>query len=180
MTSNHRINLRTLLQADWQHLQLLGGTQRSLKPWHYMHPRFCHILLIRLVLTSRKSGWKLLSKMISIVLYFGYRIELNTHVDIGPGLVLPHPMGIVIGASRIGARAVIFQNVTLGAKSLDVGYDPTRRPQLGDDVTVGSGAVVVGGVRIGNASTVAANSLVTRDVAESMLSIGVPAQSKPL
>lgn len=172
--------LRGNLSGDWHHLQELNGVSRELRPWHAIHPRFAHIVLIRLSLHSKRKGLSVLAKFFSLLLYFFFRIELNTNVSIGPGLVLPHPMGIVIGAHRIGARAVIYQNVTLGAKTPDISYDPSKRPHLGDGVTAGSGAVIVGGVTIGNGSVVAANSLVTRDVAENSLAIGVPAEVSEL
>lgn len=178
--SENNLSLRTMLREDWRHLQELGGSDRPLRFWKLASPRFAHIVLIRLSLSAKRRGWTILSKLFSFLLYFGFRVELNTNAEIGPGLVLPHPMGIVIGAHHIGARALIYQNVTLGAKSPDITYNPSLRPHLGDNVTVGSGAVIVGGVRIGNGSAVAANSLVTRDIDEDMIAIGVPAQSKPI
>lgn len=174
------VSFRGNLRADWQHLQNLQDTMNPLRFWHLLHPRFAHIVLLRASLSAKGRGLSVLSKLLSLILFFAYRIELNTNAEIGPGLVLPHPTGIVIGAHRIGARVVIFQNVTLGAKSLNFKYDPALRPHLGDDVSVGSGAVIVGGVSIGKCSIVAANSLVTRDVDENMLSIGVPARCKPI
>ena len=173
-------SVRSLLREDWRHLQELGGSDRPLRFWKLVSPRFAHIVLIRLSLSAKRKGWTVLAKLFSFLLYFGFRVELNTNAEIGPGLVLPHPMGIVIGAHHIGARVLIYQNVTLGAKSPDIAYDPSLRPHLCDNVTIGSGAVIVGGVRIGNGSAVAANSLVTRDVEGDMIAIGVPAQSKPI
>lgn len=175
-----RLTTRQYLVADWQHLQELHGVERRLRFWHLASPRFAHIVLVRLCLAARRNGWNGFSKLFSLLLYFGFRVELNSNAEIGPGLVLPHPMGIVIGAHRIGSRALIYQNVTLGAKTPDIAYNAELRPQIDDDVTIGSGAVVVGGIRIGRKCIIAANSLVTRDIENEMMAIGVPAKSKPI
>lgn len=164
------------LTGDWAHLQRLNGTAKPLRPWNFFHPRFLHIVLIRLSLATSRCGFPMLPKVFSIVLYILYRVELNTRARIKAGLVLPHPMGIVIGADQIGYDVLIFQNVTLGAKTPDVAYNPDMRPTIGDRVMIGAGAVVVGGVQIGNDSVVGANSLLTKSIPENSQAIGVPAQ----
>ena len=105
-------------------------------------------------------------------LVFG--IEFTARCEVGPGLMLPHTFGTVIGARKIGANATIFQGVTLGAKFADLAYDPATRPVVGNDVILGAGAKVLGGVQLGDNVTVAANSLVTENVPSNCFVIGVP------
>src|SRR3546814_7890766 len=91
----------------------------------------------------------------------------------GRGLVLPHPGGLVLGSASIGDNVTIFQNVTLGARHFDGGYNLSRRPVLHARVTVGAGAVILGPVTIGEGATVAANSLVLADVPPGYTAMGV-------
>jgi serine O-acetyltransferase len=88
---------------------------------------------------------------------------------------LPHTSGTVIGAASIGTNATIFQGVTLGAKFADMSYTQTTRPVLENDVVIGAGAKVLGGVNIGDGARVAANSLVLVSVPAGATAMGVPA-----
>src|SRR3546814_14708052 len=89
------------------------------------------------------------------------------------------PGGLVLGSASIGDNVTIFQNVTLGARHFDGGYNLSRRPVLHARVTVGAGAVILGPVTIGEGATVAANSLVLADVPPGYTAMGVPAATSP-
>jgi serine O-acetyltransferase len=82
----------------------------------------------------------------------------------------------VIGATRIGRDALIYNGVTIGAKTMDVGYDVMRRPIIGDGVTIGAGAKVLGGIVVGDRVTIGANAVVTRSVPPQAIVAGVPAR----
>ena len=120
----------------------------------------------------RNSAQKLLS-LINFVL-FG--IEVPARLSIGPGLVIPHTQGIVIGAGYIGSNVTIYQQVTLGAKLADFRYDVAQRPHVCDGVVLTAGAKVIGPVRIGERATVGANAVVLSDVPAGALAVGVPAR----
>lgn len=90
-----------------------------------------------------------------------YGIELNRHMKVGRRLRLGHQGGMVIGASRIGDDCVIRQNVTVGAVRAP---DAERWPILMDRVEIGPGAVVMGGVVIGDDVRIGPNAVVTMDV----------------
>lgn len=166
----------TLVKADLLRL----GQASGLRLWgKLIHPRFVPVLLIRL---SQLCHGTLLLRPLSMVfsltnvILFG--LEVTPRCKIGPGLFIPHTSGTVIGAAELGSNVTIFQGVTLGAKFADLGFNPETRPKLGDGVVIGAGAKVLGGVRIGQKSVVAANSLVTESVPDGALAIGVPAVIK--
>jgi serine O-acetyltransferase len=89
--------------------------------------------------------------------------------EVGPGLVIQHGFASIIVARRIGANCWVNQQVTIGS-----GPKPGF-PTLGDDVRIAPGAKVLGGVTIGDRSTVGANAVVTKDVPPDVTVVGVPA-----
>jgi serine O-acetyltransferase len=92
-----------------------------------------------------------------------YGADLDYRATIGPGLVLRHPVGIVVGRDVvIGSRVRLFQNVTLGNRMSGSESRPDGMPTLEDDVHVYAGAVVLGPITIGARSVIGANAVVTR------------------
>jgi serine O-acetyltransferase len=116
--------------------------------------------------------------MLSLINLVFFGLEVTPRCSIGPGLILPHTHGTVIGAKCIGCNSTIFQGVTLGAKYADLEFDPSTRPIVGDNVTLGAGAKILGGITIGHGAIVAANSLVVSSVPDNAFMIGVPAEQK--
>jgi serine O-acetyltransferase len=140
-------------------------------------PRFVPVLFCRLAHASQCIGIGPAAKFFSLLNFFFFGIEIATRCPIGRGLFFPHTQGTVIGAWSIGENAIIFQGVTLGAKELDFSYLQSSRPTLGDDVTIGSGAKVLGGITLGSGARVGANAVVLADVLPSSLAVGIPAKS---
>jgi serine O-acetyltransferase len=105
-------------------------------------------------------------------------IHIDAHAHIGPGLKFPHGGHIVIGPVRVGRNCDIFQGVTLGESDSTLDDRPSRPdvPTLGDRVWVGPGAVIAGGVTVGDDAVVGANSLLVRDVPPRGVVLGVPAR----
>ncbi len=103
----------------------------------------------------------------------GAEIEFNA--VIGPGLFIAHPGGIVVGrGTRLGARATLFQNVTFGARSWNP--DAIRAfPTAGDNCFFCAGAIVLGGIRVGDDCVVAAGAVLDCDLPDGALARGVPA-----
>jgi len=94
---------------------------------------------------------------------------------IGPGLVLWHPTGVVIGPRVVvGRDARVQQGITLGAARSRTGKDGD--PVLGDGVYVGAGARVLGPVRVGDRARIGANAVVLVDVPDDASAVGVPAR----
>lgn len=98
--------------------------------------------------------------------------ELQPTAKIGPGLVLKHTTGLVVGGGVVaGERLTLHQNVTLGDR---VPYG--GQPRLGDDVVIGAGACVLGPISLGHRVVVAANSVVLADVPDDCVVAGAPAR----
>lgn len=100
--------------------------------------------------------------------------------DVGPGarlaggIIIRHPVGIVISSSaRISSGCELMQGVTIGERRSD---DLVAAPFLGEDVFVGAGAVIVGGISIGAQARIGALAFVGKDVPARALAVGVPAR----
>jgi serine O-acetyltransferase len=155
--------------------QPLGGAP-VVQYWKIAHPRFIPVLILRLAQQCQST---IILRPIAGLLTWAnlvlFGIEVTPRCRIGGGLFLPHTSGTVIGAASIGTNATIFQGVTLGAKFADMSYTQTTRPVLENDVVIGAGAKVLGGVNIGAGARVAANSLVLVSVPAGATAMGVPA-----
>lgn len=141
-----------------------------------LSPRFIPVLLCRLAhgLFLLKLGP--FAKLVSLLNFFLFGIEIAVRCPIGKGLFLPHTQGTVIGAWSVGENVTIFQGVTLGAKEVDFSYQESSRPTVEDGVTIGSGAKVLGGLTLGLGCRVGANAVVLNDIAPGSLAVGIPAK----
>lgn len=143
---------------------------------HSANPRFVPVVLLRASIATHRIGFGLAARALSLLNFVLFGLEVSLQCEIGPGLVLPHTLGTVIGARRIGKNALIYHQVTLGAKTMDIEYDPATRPTVGDNVTIGSGAKVLGGLIIADDVIVGANAVVLQSVPAGALVGGVPAR----
>ena len=101
-------------------------------------------------------------------------IEIHPGAKIGKGLVIDHGTGVVIGeTAEIGDNCTLYQGVTLGGTGKDTGK---RHPTLGNNVLVGAGARVLGPMKIGDNSKIAANAVVLEEVPPNCTAVGVPAR----
>ncbi|MBU3563627.1 serine acetyltransferase [Polynucleobacter sp. Tro8-14-1] len=139
-------------------------------------PRFMPVFMCRLAHLFYIYHLGLLAKIISLINFFFFGIEIAVRCPIGPGLFFPHTQGTVIGAWEIGSNATIYQGVTLGAKELDFSYNESSRPSIGDGVTIGSGAKIMGNITVSNNARIGANAVVLIDIPSNALAAGVPAQ----
>lgn len=121
---------------------------------------------------------KTIARWLSTVNRFLTGIEIHPGAKIGRRFFIDHGMGVVIGeTAEIGNDCTLYHGVTLGGTSLEKGK---RHPTLGDNVVVGAGAKVLGPIKIGNNSSVGANSVVIKEVPENSTAVGIPARvSKP-
>lgn len=173
------MHLRETLRADDARFRELAGQASHGTILHaFLHPRVAPVTWLRIAAKLHALGFGPLATLVSLLVKLIFKVEVPARAEIGPGFVLPHPMGVIIGSARIGRNVTIFQNVTLGARCFDGTYDLTTRPVIEDDVIVGAGAVVLGPVTVGANATVAANSLVITDVPPGATVLGVPAQAR--
>jgi serine O-acetyltransferase len=101
-------------------------------------------------------------------------IEIHPGAEIGKRFVIDHGVGVVIGETAIiGDDVLIYHGVTLGGKTLD----PVKRhPTVGDRVIIGAGAKLIGAISIGNDCAVGANAVVTKDMPNGTVAVGVNAR----
>lgn len=182
MASDGEFNLWPYLAADLRRARvLLNGAEDSAsgpRLWlGLLSPRFVPVLLCRLAHFFYRLRCGYVAKVLSLLNFFLFGIEIAVRCPIGKGLFLPHTQGTVIGAWSIGENATIFQGVTLGAKELDFSYKEASRPKVGDGVTIGAGAKIIGALILGSYSRVGANAVVLGDVAPGSLVVGIPAKA---
>ena len=124
----------------------------------------------------------LIARIISQFSRFLTGIEIHPKAKIGENLFIDHGMGVVIGeTSEIGNNVTIYHMVTLGGISPSINSDEQRNskrhPTLMDNVVVGSGAQVLGPVIVGKNAKIGANAVVTKDVPENAVMVGIPAKN---
>ena len=124
----------------------------------------------------------LAARFISQLSRFLTGIEIHPGAKIGKNLFIDHGMGVVIGeTSEIGKNVTIYHMVTLGGISPSIDSNNQRQikrhPTLMDNVVVGSGAQILGPVIIGKNAKVGANAVVTKDVPDNAVMIGIPAKN---
>jgi len=118
------------------------------------------------------AGLRLVPRIISQLARWLTGVEIHPGARIGQGFFIDHGMGVVIGeTTEIGHHVTLFQGVTLGGTGKDRGK---RHPTLGNHVVVGSGAKILGNIRIGDFVKIGANSVVLRSVPSNSTVIGIP------
>ena len=128
------------------------------------------------------AKFDLIARIISQFSRFMTGIEIHPKARIGKNLFIDHGMGVVIGeTSDIGDNVTIYHMVTLGGISPSINSNDQREvkrhPTLQDNVVVGSGAQVLGPITIGKNAKIGANAVVTKNVPENGIMIGIPAKN---
>ena len=160
--------LRRYLAADLRRARVLQGQSPTVGGLRLalglLSPRFMPVFLCRLAYWFYRKRLGPLGKIVSLMNFTLFGIEIAVRCHIGKGLFFPHTQGTVIGAHSIGENATIYHNVTLGARDLDLAYSDDKRPVVEEDVLIAAGAKSVGGVRIGAGARIGANALVLKSV----------------
>ena len=128
------------------------------------------------------AKFHLVARIISQLSRFLTGIEIHPGAKIGRNLFIDHGMGVVIGeTSEIGNNVTIYHMATLGGIAPSINSNNQRQvkrhPTLSDCVVVGSGAQILGPVIIGANAKVGANAVVTKDVPENAVMVGIPAKN---
>ena len=136
------------------------------------YPGFHATLLHRLAHKMYRSGVPLIPRVISQFSRFLTGIEIHPGASIGRRFFIDHGSGVVIGeTTEIGDDCLLYQGVTLGGTGKDTGK---RHPTIGDGVVIGTGAKILGNIRIGDHAKVGAGSVVVRPVPDHSTVVGVP------
>jgi cysteinyl-tRNA synthetase len=136
------------------------------------YPGFHAVFIHRINHRLYKTGIPVIPRLISHLARLLTGIEIHPAARIGPGLVIDHGMGVVIGeTAEVGENCLLYQGVTLGGTGKEKGK---RHPTLGNNVIVGSGAKVLGAITIGNNVIIGANSVILKPVPDNSICVGVP------
>ena len=142
------------------------------------YPGFHAIVWHRLSNFLWRQGLHLIARIISNILRTLTGIEIHPAAKIQQGFFIDHGMGVVIGeTTEIGNNVTIYQGVTLGGVSIKKGK---RHPTIGNNVVIGSGAQIIGPIKVGNNARIAANAVVVKDVPDNATMIGIPAKAVQL
>tara|TARA_Y100000814_G_scaffold138654_1_gene100483 strand:+ start:72 stop:653 length:582 start_codon:yes stop_codon:yes gene_type:complete len=128
------------------------------------------------------AKFHLVARIISQFSRFLTGIEIHPNAKIGKNLFIDHGMGVVIGeTSDIGDNVTIYHMATLGGIAPSINSDNQRNvkrhPTLKENVVVGSGAQILGPVVVGKNAKIGANAVVTKDVPENAVMVGIPAKN---
>ena len=159
---------RTLIQPDWKREKKAFFEwlpSRSLLASIRAYQRYCgkrslSANLLKKCAVLRHRFWSIVT---------GADIPLNC--NIGGGLLIPHPNGIVIHPeAKIGVNCLILQQVTIGV------IDANGPPSLGDHVDCGAGSKILGRITIGSNVLIGANAVVLKDICSHSTAVGIPAK----
>jgi serine O-acetyltransferase len=136
------------------------------------YPGFHAVLMHRAAHRLYQTGVPILPRFISQISRFLTGIEIHPGATIGRRFFIDHGMGVVIGeTTEIGDDVLLYQGVTLGGTGNEQGK---RHPTLGNNVVVGTGAKVLGSIRIGNNVKIGAGSVVVHPVPDYSTVVGIP------
>jgi serine O-acetyltransferase len=146
------------------------GAPEILAAWPGVHALLAH----RIAHALASAGVPLLPRAIAYVTRTMTGVEIHPAARIGRGLFIDHGMGVVIGeTAQVGDDVTMYQGVTLGGTGFARGK---RHPTVQDNVTIGSGAKLLGPITIGHGAKVGANAVVIHDVPPNSTVVGNPGQ----
>ena len=140
------------------------------------NPRLVPNVILRLSGFFYRHRIGIIAKFFAMLNVLLFGIEVSPRVEIGGGLFLPHTVGTVIGAERIGRNVTIMQGVTLGTREPDMQFTVSLRPVVGNHVLIGAGAKILGRITIGDHAKIGANAVVLDDVPPYVVVAGTAAK----
>jgi serine O-acetyltransferase len=173
--------LRALVQGDvdiWgeffagirpgQHVGLLAGIRLAL-----LYAGLRAALVYRLAHELQRRRVPIVPLVLTNLNISLHGFDIPPNVPVGPRFYVPHPVGTVISAERIGSGVTLVSGVTIGMRK---GAD---FPIIGDGAYVGAGARILGRVTVGDRAQIGANAVVLKDVPADHSAVGVPATIRP-
>ena len=171
VTQDLEANL-AVTESDWPETKRVMAIVRTC-----LTARFVSVFLFRLSqLVGERTGFA--GSLVKQFNQFATGADLAWQATVGSGLVLPHPVGVVVGPyCTVGSGCLLQQGVTLGGNG-NPGEGAQSSPTLEDAVIVGAGAKVLGSLTVGVESRIGANAVVTRSIPPRTFAVGVPAVPK--
>lgn len=127
--------------------------------------------------TFRRWGWPVLPAVFRRWAIGSCGVDILPQARIGGGCYIAHGLGLVVGGTTvIGEDCTLLQGVTLG----EARFSENACPRIGDRVTIGAHAALLGGISVGDDTFVGAGAVVLEDVPPASVAVGAPARSRPL
>jgi len=168
----HIMGFWRYIQQDYKAVFERDPAARSGFEVIFAYPGFHAIFLHRINHVLWNAGVPVIPRFLSHLARFLTGIEIHPAARIGAGFFIDHGMGVVIGeTAEVGKNCLLYQGVTLGGTGKEKGK---RHPTLGDNVTVGAGAKILGAIMIGNSAVIGANSVILKPVPDNAICVGVP------
>lgn len=144
----------------------LGGLLKL----YYRHLPVRAMFWFRLGSWLKEKGTPFFPGVIQRLIYRRYGLEILIGAEIAGGLYIAHPVGTVVAPRRIGRNCSIIAAVTIGMRN------EWAFPSIGDNVFIGAGARVLGGIELGDGAVIGANAVVIGDVPAGATAVGIPAR----
>lgn len=174
-------SLRTKLVLDaqvWNVAWSRAASYPRLLRLMLIEPGFQIVLVIRLqeILSRVPVVGRVLRRIAWYLVDIIFGCYIDPGAEIGGGIYMPHPIGIVIGNEVIlGSNVSVLHGVTLGRR----GTSTTVGPRVGDNVEINAGAVLLGPISVGTGAIIGANAVVIDDVPPGRIAVGIPARLLP-
>lgn len=169
------MNLFERLKEDIETVFKKDPAARSVSEVIFCYSGLHAIWMHRIAHWLWNKGFKLEARILSQIARFLTGIEIHPAARIGRRFFIDHGMGVVIGeTTEIGDDVLIYQGVVLGGVSLE---KTKRHPTIGNRVVIGSGAILLGPIKVGDDAKVGAGSVVIGDVPAGATVVGVPARA---
>lgn len=165
------------LRRDFRRLRAIKGwgSLRTLLDALFLDNGFQALMAYRTSATLRRWRVPLVPTLCRRIAIAFCGIDILPQADIGGGCYIPHGVGLVVGgATVIGEDCTLLQGVTLG----EARFTESACPRLGDRVTLGAGAKILGGVTIGDDVFIGAGAVVLQDVPANHIATGIPAKAR--
>lgn len=173
-TLTRRIGIAARMREDVAAIRERDPAARSSVEIVFAYPGLHAVWTHRLTHLLWRRGARVSARILSQLARFLTGIEIHPGARIGRRFFIDHGAGVVIGeTAEIGDDVTLYHGVTLGGTSLKKGK---RHPTLGDRVTVGAGAKILGNIRVASDSRIGANAVVVRAVPENSVVVGIPGQ----
>ena len=173
------MRLCRLLKEDMKRLEVKGTGFFTMLSCLVVRPGFLAVFIWRLSSVAVHKGivGRIIAKFLWRLNVLLNACDMEPLAIIEGGFHVPHPMGVVFGRIKAGKNFKVHQNVALGMRRFTDDYrDFANYAQIGENVTISVGAVITGPLKIGSGAIVGANCVLTCDVPEKGLAVGIPSR----